>query len=136
MVDTQKTKEVSVRGLIGGGYDEAWNFKGRYLCIKGSRASKKSKTMALRWIIKMMQYPTANLLCVRKVFSTLHDSCFADLKWAINRIGVQDFWTFKESPLEITYKPTGQKVLFRGMDDALKLASITVPTGSLCWVWL
>ena len=83
-----------------------------------------------------MQYPTANLLCVRKVFSTLHDSIFADLKWAINRLGVNDYWQTKESPLEITYKPTGQKILFRGLDDPLKVTSITVDTGSLCWVWV
>ena len=84
----------------------------------------------------MMQYPTANLLCIRKVASTLHDSVFADLKFAINKIGVNEFWSWKESPLEITYKPTGQKILFRGMDDSLKLASITVETGSLCWAWV
>ena len=84
----------------------------------------------------MMQYPTANLLCVRKVFSTLHDSCYSDLRWAIEKTGTREFWQTKESPLEITYKPTGQKILFRGMDDSLKLASITVDTGSLCWVWV
>jgi len=83
-----------------------------------------------------MQYPTANLLCIRKVASTLHDSVFSDLKWAINKIGVEGYWSWKESPLEITYKPTGQKILFRGMDDSLKLASITVDTGSLCWCWV
>lgn len=136
VVIAQEAKQVSLRQVIGQGYDEFFNFKGRYLVCKGSRASKKSKTTALRWIVLLMQYPTANLVCIRKVFSTLHDSCFADLKWAINRLGVQDFWQYKESPLEITYKPTGQKILFRGMDDALKLASITVSTGSLCWSWL
>ena len=83
-----------------------------------------------------MQHQTANLLCVRKVFSTLHDSMFADLKWAINRLGVNDYWQTKESPLEITYKPTGQKILFRGLDDPLKVTSITVETGSLCWIWV
>ena len=127
---------MSVKTLVGGGYNEWWNWKGRYRVVKGSRASKKSKTHALYYIIKLMQYPTANLLCVRKVFSTLHDSMFADLKWAINRLGVGEYWQTKESPLEITYKPTGQKILFRGLDDPLKVTSITVETGSLCWVWL
>ena len=84
----------------------------------------------------MMKYPGANLLVIRKVYRTLKDSCFSDLKWAINRLGVQDYWSVKESPLEMIYIPTGQKILFRGLDDPLKVTSITVETGNLCWAWL
>ena len=83
-----------------------------------------------------MKYPDANLLVVRKVFRTLKDSCFTDLKWAINRLKVKDYWEVKESPLEMTYKPTGQKILFRGLDDPMKITSITVETGNLCWAWI
>ena len=83
-----------------------------------------------------MKYPGANLLVIRKVFRTLKDSCFTDLKWAINRLQVQDYWEIKESPLEITYTPTGQKILFRGLDDPMKITSITVEVGSLCWAWI
>ena len=103
---------------------------------KGSRASKKSKTAALWYIVNMMSNPGANLLVVRKVFRTLKDSCFTELKWAINRLGVQVFWDVKESPLEMTYNPTGQKIYFRGLDDPLKVTSITVEVGSLCWLWI
>nr|DAI51560.1 MAG TPA: terminase large subunit [Caudoviricetes sp.] len=84
----------------------------------------------------MMKYPGANLLVIRKVYRTLKDSCFTDLKWAINRLQVNEYWDVKESPLEITYNPTGQKILFRGMDDPLKVTSITVETGNLCWAWI
>ena len=84
----------------------------------------------------MMKYKNANTLVVRKVFRTLKDSCYSDLRWAINRFQVQDYWEFKESPLEITYKPTGQKILFRGFDDPLKITSISVSVGSLCWCWI
>lgn len=83
-----------------------------------------------------MKYPEANLLVVRKVFRTLKDSCFTELKWAINRLGVQAYWEIKESPLEMTYAPTGQKIYFRGLDDPLKVTSITVEVGALCWLWL
>ena len=122
--------------LVGKGYRDFWNFKGRYRVCKGSRASKKSKTAALFFIYSMMKYPGANLLVIRKVYRTLKDSCFSDLKWAINRLGVQDYWSVKESPLEMVYIPTGQKILFRGLDDPLKVTSITVETGNLCWAWL
>ena len=122
--------------LVGKGYRDFWNFKGRYRVCKGSRGSKKSRTTALFFIYSMMKYPGANLLVVRKVYRTLKDSCFTDLKWAINRLGVQDYWSVKESPLEIIYIPTGQKILFRGLDDPLKVTSITVETGNLCWAWI
>ncbi len=122
--------------IVGKGYKTFWNWKGRYRVCKGSRASKKSKTTALWFIVNLMAYPDANLLVVRKVFRTLKDSCFTELKWAVNRLGVSEFWEIKESPLEMTYKPTGQKVYFRGLDDPLKVTSITVERGYLCWCWI
>lgn len=122
--------------VVGKGYATFWNFKGRYRVCKGSRASKKSKTTALNIIKRMVEYPDANTLVVRKVFRTLKDSCFAELKWAIHRLGVDAFWEIKESPLEMTYKPTGQKIYFRGLDDPLKVTSITVEKGYLCWCWI
>lgn len=131
-----KSKKIRLPDLVGKGYKDFWNFKGRYRVCKGSRASKKSKTTALFFIYSMMKYPGANLLVVRKVYRTLKDSCFTDLKWAINKLQVNDYWSIKESPLEIIYTPTGQKILFRGMDDPLKVTSITVETGNLCWAWI
>ena len=131
-----KSKKIRLPDLVGKGYKDFWNFKGRYRVCKGSRGSKKSRTTALFFIYSMMKYPGANLLVVRKVYRTLKDSCFTDLKWAINILGVQDYWSVKESPLEIIYIPTGQKILFRGLDDPLKVTSITVETGNLCWAWI
>ena len=128
--------KVSLPQIVGKGYKSFWNFKGRYKVVKGSRASKKSKTTALWIIYNMMKYKNANTLVVRKVFRTLKDSCYSDLRWAINRFQVQDYWELKESPLEMTYKPSGQKILFRGFDDPLKITSISVSVGSLCWCWV
>ena len=122
--------------IIGKHYKEFWHFKGRYRVCKGSRASKKSKTTALWFIYNLMKNPQANLLVIRKVFRTLKDSCFTELKWAINRLGVSAYWKITESPLEMTYIPTGQKIYFRGLDDPLKITSITVETGALCWGWI
>ena len=122
--------------VVGGGYNKFWHFKGRYRVCKGSRASKKSTTTALNIIKRMMEYPDANTLVVRKVFRTLKDSCFTQLKWAIHRLGVDAHWEVKESPLEMTYRPTGQKIYFRGLDDPLKVTSITVEHGYLCWCWI
>ena len=83
-----------------------------------------------------MKYKNANLLVIRKTGRTLKDSCFTELKWAAKRLCVEHLWDFKISPLEATYKPTGQKIFFRGLDDPLKVTSITVDVGCLCWMWL
>ena len=127
---------INLPEVVGKGYGTFWRFKGRYRVCKGSRASKKSKTTALWFIVNMMAYPEANTLVVRKTFRTLKDSCFTELKWAVHRLKVDAWWEFKESPLEATYKPTGQKIYFRGLDDPLKVTSITVDVGVLCWAWL
>lgn len=124
--------------IVGKGYNDFWKFKGRYRIVKGSRASKKSKTSALWYIANLSKekYKKANLLVIRKTFRTLKDSCFTELKWAINRLGLQNQWVAKESPLEIVNVETGQKIFFRGLDDPLKVTSITVDVGVLCWLWI
>lgn len=129
-------KKVNIAEIIGGGYREFWNSKHRYLVCKGSRGSKKSCTAALKIIYNMMKYPQANTLVIRRVFNTLRDSCWKQLKWAAERLGVSHLWKFTLSPLEATYLPTGTKILFRGMDDPMSITSITVDKGYLCWVWL
>lgn len=121
--------------VVGKGYDEFWRFRGRYRVVKGSRASKKSKTTALNLIYRMMRYPQANTLVIRQTFNTLRDSCWADLRWAARRLHVSGLWSFTASPLGAVYKPTGQQILFRGLDDAQKLASVSCATGHLCWCW-
>ena len=128
--------EERYREIVGGGYEDYWDFKGRYRVCKGSRASKKSKTTALNLIDRLIEYPQANILVVRKVYSTLRDSCYAELYWATERLGVREDFDFKLSPLEMTYKPTGQKIYFRGLDDPIKITSITVKSGCLCWLWI
>lgn len=125
--------EISLKSVVGKGYEAFWNSKKRYVVCKGSRASKKSTTAALKIIVKMMEYPLANTIVVRKTAASLKDSCYAQLLWAINRLHVNKYWRAKVSPLEIEYLPTGQKILFRGLDDPLKITSITVTHGVLCW---
>ena len=128
--------KIYLPDVVGKGYKEFWNFKGRYRVCKGSRASKKSKTTALWFIYNLMKYKGANLLVVRKTYRTLKDSCYTELMWAIHRLGVDAFFNCTQAPLEITYIPTGQKIYFRGLDDPLKVTSITVDVGSLCWLWI
>ena len=136
MATKNEAKTINYKDVAGGGYDEFWRDKHRYRVLKGGRASKKSTTTALWFIYNIMKYPQANALVVRKTYNTHHDSTFSSLKWAAERLNVTKYWQFKENPLEAIYKPTKQRILFRGFDDVLKLTSITVDKGVLCWVWL
>lgn len=129
-------KRIYLPEVVGKGYKEFWNFKGRYRVVKGSRASKKSKTTALWFIYNMMKHKESNLLVVRKTYRTLKNSCFEELRWAIERLGVTRYWLVRQSPMEIIYIPTGQKIYFKGLDDPMKVTSITVNRGVLCWMWI
>lgn len=122
--------------IVGGGYDSFWKSEKRYRVLKGGKGSKKSTTTALNLIVRLLKYPESNILVVRAVMNTHRDSTFAQLKWAQERLGVAHLFKNTVSPLEMTYMPTGQKILFRGFDDVLKLASTTVEKGYLCWVWI
>lgn len=130
------TSEFRLSEIIGKGYDEFWNCEKRYRVLKGGKASKKSTTTALNFIFRIMKYKESNLLVVRQVMNTHRDSTFAQLKWAQEKLLVSHLWYNTVSPMEMTYIPTGQKILFRGFDDVLKLASTTVPKGYLNFVWI
>lgn len=130
------TNKVYLPDIVGKGYGAFWRFKGRYKVVKGSRASKKSSTQSLKVIMEIMENPCVNWLVVRKTERTLRDSCFAQLKWAMRQLKVERYFKCSVSPLEITYIPTGQKILFRGLDDPLKVTSITVEVGALCRLWV
>lgn len=130
------TNKVYLPDIVGKGYGAFWRFKGRYKVVKGSRASKKSSTQSLKVIMEIMENPCINWLVVRKTERTLRDSCFAQLKWAMRQLKVERYFKCSVSPLEITYIPTGQKILFRGLDDPLKVTSITVEVGALCRLWI
>lgn len=129
-----KTK-INLSEKIGKGYKTFFGSRCRYRAVKGSRGSKKSTTTAMWFIYNLMKFPLANALVIRQVFNTHKDSTFAQLKWAAHNLGVYHLWNFSKSPLEATYIPTGQKILFRGLDDPMSITSITVEKGFLCWVW-
>lgn len=126
---------LSVQDVIGKGYNKFWHSKHFYRVVKGSRGSKKSKTTALNLIYRLMKYEWSNILVVRRFSYTNKQSTYTDLKWAINRLRVDSLFKFNESLPEITYIPTGQKILFRGLDNPLKITSITVDVGILSFVW-
>lgn len=114
-----------------------WRFKGDEVILMGSKGSKKSKTIALRWIKLLKEYPRACLLAMRDTGITMKDSVYADLVWAAKKLKLYDEWKFTINPMLAVNKITGQKIFFRGLDDWEKIASITIddPNLVLCWGW-
>lgn len=104
--------------------------------LKGGRGGAKSSFVSEKVIELLKNNPTLHACVVRKVGTTLRDSVFAQIKWAIHELGLDDEFQVRVSPLEITYKKTGQIIYFRGLDDPLKLKSIKPPFGYIGILWI
>ena len=97
--------------------------------LAGGRGSLKSSTVSLLVPLILLQHPDAHALVLRKVANTIRDSVYSQYCWALEKLGMAGMWTARLSPLELIYRPTGQKILFRGADDPMKLKSIKAPFG-------
>ncbi len=104
-----------------------------WLC--GGRGSTKSSFVSIEIILGIMKNPLTNAVALRKVGAYLRDSVFAQLEWAIEKLGVSDLWDIKPSIPEMIYKKTGQKILFRGADKVQKLKSTKVTNGYIRYIW-
>ncbi len=106
----------------------------RYV-FKGGRGSGKSSHIAIELILDIIKYPIT-ALCVRKVGKTLQDSCYEQLKEAIQILGVERYFKLNVSPLKITYIPRGNTILFRGADDPAKIKSIKASKFPISRLWI
>lgn len=97
--------------------------------LSGGRGSLKSSTVSELVPLLLISNPGTHALVLRKVANTIRDSVYAQYIWAIDQLGMAAYWDSKVSPLELIYKPTGQKIMFRGADDPMKIKSIKVPFG-------
>lgn len=97
--------------------------------LSGGRGSLKSSSVSLIVPLLLIANPNTHALVLRKVGNTIRDSVYAQYMWAIGELGMAAYWDAKVSPMELTYKPTGQKIMFRGADDPMKIKSIKVPFG-------
>lgn len=97
--------------------------------LSGGRGSLKSSAVSLMVPLLLVANPGTHALVLRKVGNTLRDSVYAQYMWAIEKLGMAAYWDAKIAPLELIYRPTGQKIMFRGADDPMKIKSIKVPFG-------
>ena len=93
------------------------------LLLIGGYGSGKSFTGFLKTAIKATM-EKRKIIVVRKVYSTIKESCYEDLKDGLEIAGVLDEWKFIKSPLEANNLTNGSKIIFRGLDDWRKIKSI------------
>lgn len=103
--------------------------------FKGGRGSTKSSFVSIEIVLGMMQDPEANAVVLRKVAETLRGSVYDQILWAIDKLGVSHLWHESVSPLQITYIPTGQRIVFKGADKPRKVKSSKFRTGYTKFLW-
>lgn len=115
------------KSIKNDGYTHYW--------LKGGRGGTKSSFIAIEIILGMMKDPLANTMALRKVAEYLHDSVYEQIMWAINVLEVDNLWKSTKSPMELTYIPTGQKIIFRGADKPKKIKSTKLRKGYFKFIW-
>lgn len=116
---------------------DALDHKYVHYTLLGGRGGLKSSAIAFIIILLLTRPENRNVHAVvfRKVANTMRDSVFAQINFAISTLGLEEYFKASVSPMEITYRPTGQKILFRGVDKKEKIKSIKVPFGYLGITW-
>lgn len=105
------------------------------LVESGGRGSGKSSFLSIEFLLQLLQHPDCHGAVLRKVGNTLRTSTYPQLKWAAQALGLGAYFRFGLNPLEAEYLPTGQKILFLGMDDPGKLKSMKMPFGYIGILW-
>lgn len=123
-------------------YDVFWDVldgKHTYYDLYGGRGSTKSSFVGTMIPFQMMQDAEngdfTNAVIFRKVGTTLRESVYEQIAWGIDALGANDLWNSSLSPMQYTYKPTGQKIIFRGLDKAKKTKSIKIKRGYFKYLW-
>ena len=133
------TKRVDLTDVIIPHYDvvsaDIKRHRHTHYWLTGGRGSTKSSFVGIEVVDTLMSNKECHAVVLRKVGQTLKNSVYAQIEWCIEKLGVSDRFTFKKSPLEIIYNPTGQRILFLGVDDPQKVKSIKLPFGYVGIVW-
>ena len=131
--------EVYVEDLIAPNYDglleDVVNHEHSNYILKGGRGSLKSSFIGFTIPLLMLEHPDVNALIVRKTAKTLRDSVFGQMQFAIDKLGLNAEFTCRVSPMQIKRIETGQVILFRGLDDPMKIKSIKAPKGYFGITW-
>lgn len=117
-------------------FQDIMEHKHTHYIFPGGRGSTKSSFVGGRDIpLLIIANPGIHAVCYRRFGNTLKTSVYSQVQWGIQDLGLTDYFIFHVNPLEIIYKPTGQKILFLGLDDPGKVKSIKLPFGYVGITW-
>jgi len=132
-------KQVKLSKVILPAFHDFWlatkDSRYLYYVLKGGRSSAKSSHISLNRLIATMKYPV-NGLVVRKHAKYLRESVFTQFKWSAKMLGVYEYFVFQVSPMQIIYKPRGNKILFAGADDPERIKSLASEEFPYTWLWV
>lgn len=132
-------RQVNIADIIAPSFDDVfWDIQSHdhtFYWLAGGRGSTKSSFISVVAPTLLLQNPKIHMVVLRKVAATIKTSVYPQIQWGLDRLGIADKFLYKISPPEITYKPTGQKILFFGVDDPQKIKSIKLPFGYIGVVW-
>ena len=135
--------KVSLKSIIGPAfYDVHKHIKNSdytHYWLKGGRGSLKSSFIGTEIPLGIMRDAQkglmSNAVVIRRVKDTLRGSVYEQIKWAIYMMKVENEWEMPDSKLQMTYKPTGQVIIFKGADNPKKMKSTKVFVGYIKYVW-
>ena len=108
----------------------------RYVFPGGRGSTKSSFVGGVCIPLLIMAYPDIHALCFRKVGNTIQTSIFPQVVWGIYKLGIDSLFHIpKTYSTPITYLPTGQKIMFMGLDDPNKVKSVKLPFGYIGINW-
>lgn len=135
----RKMSEIRLSTLWASTFNRVHNWiknnKFTHYVLSGGRASGKSSYLSLEIVQGLMRDSEANAIVYKKVAETISTSVYNQILWAIDELGVTNYWKATTSPYELTYIPTGQKILFRGLDKVEKTKGIKLKKGYFKYVW-
>jgi PBSX family phage terminase large subunit len=135
----RKQKSLKVSDIILPNFQDFWiatkDDSFLYYVLKGGRSSGKSSQIAINRIVEQMKNPV-NGLVVRKHAKYLRESCYTELKWAAQMLNVSHLFKFQLSPMQIIYKPVGNKIIFAGADDPKRMKSLSTENFPYTWLWI
>ena len=107
-----------------------------YVFPGGRGSTKSSFAGGIVVPLLIIANPKVHAVCFRKVGNTVQRSIRAQVEWGIYQLGLQSLFVIPKSYSNpIIYKPTGQQILFMGLDDPHKVKSIKIPFGYIGITW-
>ena len=103
--------------------------------LNGGRGSTKSSFVSIVVVLLLLMNPNCHAVVLRKVANTIRHSVFNQVMWALDELQVLHLFKVNNSSFTMTYLPTGQQILFFGVDDKTKIKSTKLPFGYVGIVW-